>query len=430
MYAVNNKNVEFLNNLGAWSGIANKHVQVYKSLSLYSDTLEQIEFKASDINLDNLGYMVENAALVEGILEQCKIYDNFVLLLADQGYQITSAKLEYPGTYYVSEQRFEVNPNLEQWGVAGRAVAGGLAALHQHQLKLDFSQGQSQQRHFPVHWVINFANGQTLKTSVVLAADGANSFWRQQAKIPLDIHNYPTKCMLVEVEGDAEVMFKYQEHTWQKIEQGGPKAWLPMSDSHGVLCWYDYPQVIDNFLNLSPEQQAQELLKNFPADRVGQQLKVLKAGAFALSRNRALRYWQNNVLLFGDAAHTVSPLAGQGLNIGLQDVQLFNELLDAGYTDFDKLAYAYAHERFLDNSLMQDFLTLMHHSYISTNVLAKTFINNLGKIDNLPSLEKLALAYACGDRKLLRSYFNLKAQGIKFAEDFLADLRVKGLINQ
>lgn len=426
VYAVNHKNVEFLRHLGAWDHIASRRVQKYNQLSLYADELPETFFASADIGLDYLGYMVENSALIAGIFQACEAYgDQFKLLLGTDGYQVQSASLETNGLYLVSERRYEIDPTKESWGVAGRSVDAGLTALHQHQIKLEASQGLTQAEFLPAHWNIKFTNGEQMQTSVILAADGANSFWRNQAKIPLDIHNYPTKCMLVEVTGDAQFLGKFQEHTWQKIDPAGPKAYLPMGANHGVLCWYDYPQVIDAFLRLSPEQQASKLLANFPGERVGTQLQVGKAGAFPLSRNRALRYWQGNVLLFGDAAHTVSPLAGQGLNIGLQDVQLFAELMGQNYEDFDRVGYAYAHERFVDNSLMQDFLTVLHHSYISKNPLAKLLTTNLNKIDQLPTVKKLALAYACGDRKLLRSYFNLKMELVNGVAGLVADLKSK-----
>ncbi|RIY34578.1 FAD-dependent monooxygenase [Psittacicella gerlachiana] len=365
VFAVNHVNASFLETIGGWAQIQALRCNPYDQLSLHVGEQEQETlFTAAEVNLDKLGYMVENSALVQGLLTACQSY----------------------GSQFIFLNQVELEQAQKQYALRDFSIANDYAPKAEH-----------------LSWLLSFKNGLKLKTNLVLAADGVNSFWRQQAKIGVDIHSYPTRCMLIQVETNPEVTGDYAHLTWQQVDEHGPKAWLPVNAGQGVLCWYDQIHTIEQLQKLPLTQLKNQVLANFPVEKIGTDFTITQVASFPLARQRAQHYWHNNVILLGDAAHTVSPLAGQGLNLGLQDVQCLTRLFaDPSFTSLEALALAYARERFVDNTLMQEFLSSLHHLYISRSPIAKVLRENMYRINGITSVKHYALNYANGDRKLLR----------------------------
>lgn len=377
VFAVNHHNVAYLETLGGWQEIAALRANPYQVLTQRIGAAgAETVFSADEIQLPQLGYMVENSALVNGLLKACQAYSNFYFLAGTK----------------------EAPLNVEQAKLVLSEPVSVANATKVNQV--------------PKHWEIRLSNGLELTTSAVIACDGANSFWRRQAKIPVSIDQYPTKCCLFSVKTNPVHTAAYTHTTWQQVDPAGPKAWLPMAADEGVLCWYDYPEVIDAIVKNGPAALKQRMLKDYPLDKLGDDFEVGAIGAFPLQRVRALTYYQNNVVLLGDAAHTVSPLAGQGLNIGLQDVQTFSQKLSSTFTSLDLAFTAYYRERYGDNTLMQEGLSFLHRSYISKSPLAQAITNNLGKFMQVDALKQASLQYAVGNRDFLK--------GISLARDAVA----------
>lgn len=105
---------------------------------------------------------------------------------------------------------------------------------------------------------------------------------------------------------------------WQQFTPSGPRAFLPLFDHWASLVWYDAPARIRQLQSMTMAQLQQEIASHFPA-RLGR-VTPQAAGAFPLTRRHALQYVQPGLALVGDAAHTIHPLAGQGVNLGYRDV--------------------------------------------------------------------------------------------------------------
>lgn len=391
-YAVNYYNYAFLQRLGATHLATQRGVNLYDQLTLTAAGQDPITFHTSDLQaastrltnlapqegLPALGAFVENRTMIADLLHACQQYGEQFLLL--QECKVTSSKSITTAPSDISVDEYLHLPPTNKG------------------------------------WRAEFDNGLILTVPYVLACDGGNSYWREQARIPRYLNPYPTKCMMIELETDAQVTAQYQHHTWQYLDPHGPKAWLPHTANHGVLCWYDQIATIDQLQALTPEQLKQRILANPElVKRLGSDITVKQYGNFKLVMTRALEYAQQNVLVFGDAAHTVTPIAGQGLNIGLQDVQCYHRLLQAqggrlasNAQILDTVWSGYARERQFDNTLMQEFLNKLHYSYIGSHVQYKLFKQALFLGGKNSQFKAIALAYATGDRKLLHTALKVK----------------------
>lgn len=171
---------------------------------------------------------------------------------------------------------------------------------------------------------LEMADGSTLAAAVLVAADGASSPLRELAGIGTRGRDYAQRALVAHV-----ITERSHQHTaWQRFLPGGPLALLPLADGRSSLVWS------------LPEAEAQRVLmmddKSFLAElgvasdfRLGRMLATTPRASFALKLQLAESYQADRFVLLGDAAHTVHPLAGQGVNIGLRDVAELRDTLVA-----------------------------------------------------------------------------------------------------
>lgn len=178
---------------------------------------------------------------------------------------------------------------------------------------------------------VTLSDGQLIHGRLVIGADGAASRVRQLAGIGVTRDQYQQQALVASVRYRGAP----QDITWQAFHSTGPRAFLPLHDagpdhageSWGSLVWYDDPAVHANLKSLSEADFLARVQSAFP-----QELPPLTAlaarASFPIARQHAHHYFQGRVVLVGDAAHTINPLAGQGVNLGFQDAQCLQHLLD------------------------------------------------------------------------------------------------------
>lgn len=164
--------------------------------------------------------------------------------------------------------------------------------------------------------------------------------------------------------------------------------------------WYDSPARIRQLQNMNMAQLQAEIVKHFPS-RLGYVIP-LAAGAFPLIRRHALQYVQPGLALVGDAAHTIHPLAGQGVNLGYRDVDaLIDVLVNARSYGEAWASYPvlkrYQMRRMADNFMMQSGMDLFYAGF-SNNLPPLRFVRNLGLMaaERAGVLKRQALKYALG----------------------------------
>ncbi|PLN70322.1 2-octaprenyl-3-methyl-6-methoxy-1,4-benzoquinol hydroxylase, partial [Klebsiella pneumoniae] len=152
--------------------------------------------------------------------------------------------------------------------------------------------------------------------------------------------------------------------------------------------------------SMTMAQLQQEIASHFPA-RLGR-VTPQAAGAFPLTRRHALQYVQPGLALVGDAAHTIHPLAGQGVNLGYRDVDALLEILAEARgrgEDWASLPVLkrYQARRRADNFIMQSGMDLFYAGF-SNDLAPVRMLRNIGLMaaERAGGLKRQALKYALG----------------------------------
>ncbi|MFS1537873.1 MAG: 3-demethoxyubiquinol 3-hydroxylase [Candidatus Phlomobacter fragariae] len=337
--AISCTSVDLLKQLGVWNSVLNMRAAPYRRLETWEGENSYVMFEANSLGLPELGYMVENRILQFALWQQFSQYPNLTLLCP--------AKL-------VAMQR------------------------------------QNQQ------WKITLNNNQQFLANLIIAADGARSQVRSLAGIGSNGWQYGQSCLLITVKMEQP----QQDITWQQFFPSGPRAFLPLFDHWACLVWYDKPARIRQLQAMSLEQLRQEIVSAFPT-RLGS-LQVVAKGSFPLIRHHANRYVEEGLALIGDAAHTINPLAGQGVNIGYRDVDsLLKILIDAKTYLLPFYArqtlLTYQQNRMLDNRLMQAGMDVIYTLFSSQLAGVKSGRNfALMLVERLNAIKKKVLKYTLG----------------------------------
>lgn len=249
--------------------------------------------------------------------------------------------------------------------------------------------------------VLQLSDGTVLESQWALAADGAQSPLRQLAGIGSSQWDYRQDCLLVHVSLTEDA----PAETWQRFYPSGPRSFLPLAQKQASLVWYDRPEVIRKLLKLSPDALASAIRQAFPPLP---EFQVVRSASFPLTRRHTCHYVQNRVIVLGDAAHTIHPLAGQGVNLGFQDVALLCRLAAAASQSDSVWTPAalehYARQRAVQNQIMQSAMDLFYVAF-SNHCSPLKWMRNTGLklINHAPLLKRAALYHALGITPLSRS---------------------------
>jgi ubiquinone biosynthesis UbiH/UbiF/VisC/COQ6 family hydroxylase len=165
---------------------------------------------------------------------------------------------------------------------------------------------------------------QALDAELVVGADGAASAVRAQLAMPATLRDYGQRAIVATVRGERP-----HDHTaWQRFLATGPLALLPLPGDECSIVWSALDARAAELLAL-PAAQFESQLTASSAGVLGQLRLTSDRAAFPLRRLAAADYVRPRVALAGDAAHVIHPLAGQGVNQGLEDAVALAEALAA-----------------------------------------------------------------------------------------------------
>lgn len=267
----------FLQDIGVWAGISQQRISAYSHMHVWdAEGTGSIDFSAEEINQPALGHIIENRITATALLRVIEQHNNLQL--------ISPAKL------------------------ASLALHEADSANSFYRLSLD--------------------DGRELQAPLVVAADGANSYIRRLAEFEMREWDYGHDAIVATVETEQN----HQQTAWQRFLPEGPLAFLPLATRDGdgkhfcSIVWSAIPSYADNLMALDDEAFALALGNAFE-NKLGAVNVVSRRFSFPLRQRHAVDYIKPGLALVGDAAHTIHPLAGQGVNLGLMDVQALSEEL-------------------------------------------------------------------------------------------------------
>lgn len=198
---------------------------------------------------------------------------------------------------------------------------------------------------------VTLGNGETLLTRLLVGADGALSNVRQLAGMATTEWDYGHHAIVATVRTEKSVAAT----AWQRFRPEGPLAFLPLhsNDHLASIVWSTQPGEADVVLAMSDADFCTALSAAFEG-RLGDVVEVSRRQRFPLRQRHARQYYDRGVVVVGDAAHTIHPLAGQGVNLGFKDAEVLAEELIRAMTKgvspgADSILARYQRRRQVDN---------------------------------------------------------------------------------
>ncbi len=206
---------------------------------------------------------------------------------------------------------------------------------------------------------VTMVSGKQLHCKVLAAADGALSVARKLVGIEQQIWEYNEQGLVAVIKTE-----KYNPGiAWQRFLPGGPLALLPLSDGRSSIVWTQSDTDAKRRLRLAEPEFMQELSEAC-REIFGKVIGVSERAAFPLRTRISEHFLSGRVVLLGDAAHAVHPLAGQGVNLGLLDAAALTEsLLAADKNSLDRALRHYARWRRSDSVLMTKGFHAIHELF-------------------------------------------------------------------
>lgn len=236
-----------------------------------------------------------------------------------------------------------------------------------------------------------------LNARLVFGCDGAASKVRSLAGIETDSHDYHQKGLVAYVETELS----HRDTAWQRFLNTGPLAFLPFGEKRCSIVWSLPDDKAEELLSATPEAFCRALDSAF-AGTLGKTRLLSNRAAFPLKRSLAKTVLKGRVLLLGDAAHAVHPLAGQGVNLGLRDVSALRAAFaEARSRNGDALdlhgLQRWARQRYSDNALAALFFENINRLYSNDSMLLSVLRGNLfGLTDRLGPVKNALARHAAG----------------------------------
>ena len=341
VFALAPSSARLLDDLGVWSSVREARASAYHGMHVQDEgSGAALEFDAADRGRECLGWIVENGLLVDRLW---------------QGLRDAGVSCHCPARVDNVVQRD------------------------------DYVQ-------------LELTDGEILKPALLVAADGAASPLRERAGITSRKRDYHQRGVVAHVRGQRE----HGAVAWQRFLPTGPLAMLPLADGRCSIVW------------TLPEAEAQRVLKLDDAAfmrelgvasdfHLGPIVEATRRAAFPLRLQLAQRYHAPRMVLIGDAAHAVHPLAGQGVNLGLRDVVELRAALTAAHESGEDIAAEHVLGRYARRRRSADTLDALGFDAIERSFAWQfpplVAARGLGMrlVNRLNPLKQALAAHAAGD---------------------------------
>lgn len=340
--AINAASERLLQHLGVWQDILSLRASAYQGMEVWDcDSFGRIAFRADEYGHPHLGHIIENSVIQQALWQKVSQLPDVTLLAPASFAQVARGENEA---------------------------------------------------------FVTLDSGEMLTARLLVGADGARSWLRQQADIPLTFWDYRHHALVATIrtaephEGCARQVFHHD----------GILAFLPLSDPH--LCsivWSVAPDEAQRLAALPEEDFNRELAVTFDT-RLGCCELVSERGVYPLTGRYARSFAAHRLALAGDAAHTIHPLAGQGVNLGFMDAaELTAEIrrLHKQGKDIGSYLYLRRYERARKHSAAVILMAMQgFRDVFAGGNPAKKLLRDVGLTlaDNLPGVKPRLVRYAMG----------------------------------
>lgn len=340
--AINAASEKLLTRLGVWSSIVASRASCYHGMEVWDkDSFGRIAFDDRSMGYSHLGHIIENDVIHQALWQKAQQCQD-VTLLAPAGVQQVA------------------------WG---------------------------ENEAF-----LTLKDGGMLTARLVVGADGANSWLRDKADIALTSWDYRHHALVATIRTDEP----HEAVARQVFHGEGILAFLPLSDPHLCSIVWSLPPLEAARMQEATEETFNQALDMAFDNRLGLCHVESERRGFPLTGRYARQFAAHRLALVGDAAHTIHPLAGQGVNLGFMDAaELVNELkrLHGAGKDIGQHLYLRRYERSRKHSAgvmlasMQGFRELFSGTHP-----AKKLLRDLGLklADTLPGVKPQLIRQAMG----------------------------------
>lgn len=342
VFAISRASAQLFENLGAFALMQKARCCAYQHMKVWDEVMDgKIHFNAMDYFEADLGHIIEQKVILGALWQKLAAHSSV--------------------TYF--------------WGTTPQSYQA-------HDLQIDLKLSCETQ----------------LSASLVIAADGGNSHMRKLCEIPSRGWAYEQKALVATVKGKLA----HQQTAFQRFNKTGSLALLPLSDPfHSSIVWATSPSDADLLCQL-PETTFNQTLTREINSVMGDLELVGQRFTFELRTHHVKHYAASRCVLVGDAAHTLHPLAGQGVNLGLLDVsELVNQLSQAKSASRDigssTVLSRYERRRKWHNQVMIWSMELFKRGFASQNNVVQLLRNKgLAFVDRQQSLKHLFTKLAMG----------------------------------
>jgi len=333
VYALNSASIQLLTLLKVWPTLKAEQLSPYKTMHIWDHLTQAVlNFDTRMLGKSELGFIIEEPDLKQALLMQCELQN--ISVLSD--IEITDIK--------ENDNTIIANPS-----------------------------------HTPI------------SAQFMLITDGANSQLRQMLKVPVTTWPYHQHALIATIKTEKA----HQQTAYQVFTAEGPLAFLPLVDPHTCsIVWSTSTAKAKALANI-PTTDFNPILTQTFENKLGQCELLSERHCFELQMRHVQQYVGTRWALMGDAAHTIHPLAGLGLNLGLADVNTWLNHFVTHQKFSSHMLLAYQRERKYEAwqviGLMDGLKFIFTHPLPAVHLL-----RNLGMqaIHHLTPLKRLIMGYA------------------------------------
>lgn len=331
-----------------WDAIKKTRVSPFNQIYVWETNKSEIQFDSREIAEPYLGYIIENNVIQEALYEKLK---------------------QYPQITHVAPVKL-----------------------------VDFANKET-------HVEMIADDGRVFSAKLAVGADGAQSWLRQQAGIELSKKDYGQHAIVATVQTTKP----HQQTAQQLFLPTGPLAFLPLAETcTSSIVWSLPPEEAEKYMALDDDSFKLALAHAFE-HKLGDVTTIDQRYVFPLRKQQAKNYVQAHLALIGDAAHTVHPLAGQGLNMGLLDAASLVDVIVAAVKkqrDFASLHHLRRYERWrkADNLSLLTGVDVIKHLFANEKSTVQSLrAFGLNMTNQMRWLKHIFTSHAVGDRAGLPS---------------------------